>query len=228
MVSPRSLRSTPPGLSVERTHWDAGRELVVGIDEVGRGAWAGPLTVAAVVIPRDRRLYRIRESKQLSPARREELYGRIVTWAVAWGVGHADAAECDALGMSAAQRLACRRALEDLAVEPDAAIVDGKWDFVGLPNTTMVVKGDARCLSVAAASVVAKVTRDAMMRAEAEHFPAFAFDQNKGYPCPRHKVALAGYGPTAIHRRSWAFMDNLAWRGVQRTVPERAQMSLFM
>jgi len=221
------LRTRPPGLTVERSHWDAGRTVVVGIDEVGRGAWAGPLTVGAVVVPPDRRVYRLRESKQLSPARREAMFDRIVDWASAWGVGHASAEECDRLGMSEAQRLACRRAIEQLGVEPDAAIVDGKWNFVGHPHTTMIVKGDARCVSIAAASVVAKVTRDRIMRAEAECFPAFAFDQNKGYPCPRHKAALHGYGPTSIHRRTWAFMDDLAWRGVQRERPFDPQGTLF-
>lgn len=201
--------------------------MVVGIDEVGRGAWAGPLTVGAVVIPRDRRIYRIRESKQLSPARREALFDRVVEWVDAWGIGHATPQECDDLGMSEAQRVACRRAIEALGVEPDAAVVDGKWDFVGHPHTTMIVRGDATCLSIAAASIVAKVTRDRMMRAEAEHFPPFAFDQNKGYPCPRHKRALQGYGPTSIHRRSWAFMDDLAWRGVRRQSANDPQMSLF-
>lgn len=200
---------------------------MVGVDEVGRGAWAGPLSVGAVVVPQGTRIYKVRDSKQLSSARREELFERITSWAAAWSVGHASAEECDELGMSEAQRLACRRALDGLGIETDAAIADGKWNFVGHPHTTMVVKGDSLSLSIAAASIVAKVTRDRIMRSEAEHFPAFAFDQNKGYPCPRHKVALKGYGPTAIHRRSWAFMDDLAWRGVLRRRPVDPQGTLF-
>ena len=226
-MPPAKLRTRPPGLSEERRHWEAGRDLVVGIDEVGRGSWAGPLTVGAVIVPQDRRVYRIRESKQLSPARREAAFDRICEWVTAWGVGHASAAECDELGMSEAQRLACRRALEQLGHEPDAALVDGKWNFVGRPHTTMMVKGDARSLSIAAASILAKVTRDRIMRAEADSFPPFAFDQNKGYPCPRHKLALKGYGPTSIHRRSWVFMEDLAWRGVQRTPSFDPQGTLF-
>jgi ribonuclease HII len=226
-VPPARLRTRPPGLEEERKHWDAGRSVVVGIDEVGRGSWAGPLTVGAVVVPHDRRVYRIRDSKQLSAARREAMFDRICDWATAWGVGHASAAECDELGMSEAQRLAARRALDALGVEPDAALVDGKWNFVGRPNTTMLVKGDARSLSIAAASILAKVTRDRIMRAEAESFPAYAFDQNKGYPCPRHKLALKGYGPSSIHRRSWVFMERLAWRGVVRTQPVDTQGELF-
>jgi ribonuclease HII len=226
-VPPAKLRTRPPGLVEERRHWDAGRRLVVGIDEVGRGSWAGPLTVGAVIVPQDRRVYRIRDSKQLTPAQREAIFDRICDWATAWGVGHASPAECDELGMSEAQRLAARRAIAALGVEPDAALVDGKWNFVGHARTTMMVKGDARSLSIAAASIVAKVTRDRMMRAEAESFPPFAFDQNKGYPCPRHKLALKGYGPTSIHRRSWVFMEDLAWRGVVRHVSADPQGTLF-
>lgn len=217
----------PPGLSHERAHWEAGRAVVVGIDEVGRGSWAGPLTVAAVVLPQGRRVNGIRDSKQLTPTRREELFERITGWVRAWGVGHASAEECDDVGMSEAQRRAARRALEQLGLEPDAALVDGKWNFVGLPQTTMLVRGDRTSLSIATASIVAKVTRDRMMRLEAEHFPAYAFDQNKGYPCPRHKVALQGYGPTPIHRRSWVFMEGLWWRGVLRRPSAESQPTLF-
>jgi ribonuclease HII len=139
---------------------------------------------------------------------------------VAWSVGHASEQECDLLGMSAAQQLAARRALDALGLVPDAVLIDGRWDFVGLPNTHRIVRGDATCLSIAAASVLAKVTRDRLMRAEAEHFPAYDFDRNKGYPCPRHKAALAAFGPTSIHRRSWVFMEQLPWTGVPRLLRE--------
>jgi len=226
-MTTRPLRTKPPGLRYEHALWADGREVVVGIDEVGRGSWAGPLTVGAVVLPRERRLNRIRDSKQLTPARREVLFERIVEWVDAWGVGHASHEECDQLGMSEAQRLAARRAIADLGVAPDAALVDGKWNFVGHPETTMLVKGDRISLSIASASIVAKVTRDRMMIAEAESFPAFAFDQNKGYPCPRHKLALQGYGPTSIHRRSWVFMEQIAWRGAVRYEAPDPQLTLF-
>jgi ribonuclease HII len=186
------------------------------MDEVGRGAWAGPISVGAAVLPRDRRVYRVRDSKMLTEEERERLFDRIAAWCVAWAVGHASQEECDALGMSAAQRLAARRALEDLGVGADAVLVDGRWDFVGHGRTRRLVKGDATCLSIAAASILAKVTRDRLMRAEAEHFPAYDFDLNKGYPCPRHKSALAAFGPTSIHRRTWVFMDHLLWGGVPR------------
>jgi ribonuclease HII len=222
----KALRAQSPGLSVEREFWTAGHEVVVGIDEVGRGAWAGPLTIGAVVVPKDRRLYKLRDSKQLTEAEREALFDRIADWAETWAVGHATFEECDRLGMSAAQRLAAARAIEGLDLAPDAVILDGKWDFVGHRVTRKLVKADALCLSVAAASILAKVTRDRMMRAEAEHFPAYNFDQNKGYPCPRHRIALSGYGPTSIHRRSWAFMDSLPWTGSRR-LPPGGQMQLL-
>ena len=215
-------RRTVPGLATERALWDSGVETIVGVDEVGRGAWAGPITVGAAVLPRDRRVYKVRDSKMLTEAERERLFDRIASWCVAWGVGHATQVECDDLGMSAAQKLAARRAIEALGVVPGACLVDGRWDFVGLRGTQRLVKGDATCLSIAAASILAKVTRDRMMREEAEHFPGYDFDRNKGYPCPRHKAALQAWGPTSIHRRTWVFMDHLPWAGVARPVRQLA------
>ena len=223
----RALRNRSPSLTYERALWDAGHDLVVGIDEVGRGAWAGPLTLGAAVLPRDKRVYKVRDSKQLTFREREALFDRIADWCVAWGVGHASAEECDDLGMSAAQRLAARRAIEQLGVVPDRVLLDGKWDFVGGGNVQRIVRGDATCLSIAAASILAKVTRDRIMLEEAEHHPYWWFDQNKGYPCPRHKAVLRGMGPSAIHRRSWVFMDTLPWTGVPRIVRPDPQGSLF-
>ena len=207
----RVTRRTVPTLSMERRLWDAGADVVVGVDEVGRGAWAGPISVGAAVVPRDRRVYKIRDSKLLTEVERERLYDRIAGWCRAWAVGHASQVECDELGMSAAQKLAARRALDGLGVQPDEILVDGSWDFVGDGSARRVIKGDATCLSIAAASILAKVTRDRIMRAEAEHYPVYDFEFNKGYPCPRHKTALKAWGPSAIHRRTWVFMDHLPW-----------------
>ena len=210
-----ATRRRGPTLSIEKQLWAEGHEVVVGIDEVGRGAWAGPLTLGAAVLPRDRRVNGVRDSKQLSEARREQLFPRVTEWCDGWAVGHASAAECDELGMSEAQRLAARRALAGLGVEPDVVLVDGNWDFIGNGRTRTIIKGDARCLSIATASIVAKVTRDRIMREHAASHPGFDFELNKGYPCPRHQLALRGYGPTSIHRRSWAFMDSVPWLGVR-------------
>ncbi len=210
-----------PTRTIEKEMWARGHEWVVGIDEVGRGAWAGPLMVGAAVLPRDRRVNGVRDSKMLSEANREFLFDRIAEWCESWAVGSASQEECDELGMAAAQKLAARRALEQLSIRPDVAVVDGKWNFVAphVPNVEMRVKADLHCLSVAAASILAKVTRDRLMRVESVNYPQWSFDTNKGYPCPVHKAALQGYGPSAIHRRSWVFMDNyVPWTGTPRLV----------
>ncbi len=230
----KAIKAKSPSLEYERALWAAGHEVVVGVDEVGRGAWAGPLSVGAAVLPQDKRVYKVRDSKVLTEKEREAMYDRIAGWCATWAVGHATQEECDDLGMAQAQRLAAKRAIEGLGVTPDAVLVDGNWDFVGLGNTKKLVKGDRHSLSIAAASILAKVTRDRMMREEAEHFPGYDFDLNKGYPCPRHKVALQGMGPTSIHRRKWVFMDHLSWTGLPRFVPpepvdpeHRFQQKLF-
>jgi len=200
-----------PTLAFEREAWVAGHEVVVGVDEVGRGAWAGPLMVGAAVLPRDRRVYGVRDSKMLTEDRREALFERVASWCLAWGVGAASQVECDSLGMTAAQRLAAQRAFAALGLTADAVLIDGKWDFVDTGNVVRIVRGDACCLSIAAASILAKVTRDRQMRTVAPNYPHYQFQDNKGYPCPRHKMALQAYGPCAIHRRTWVFMDSLSW-----------------
>lgn len=216
----KAIKARSPGLHHERQLWSAGAEVVVGVDEVGRGSWAGPISVGAAVVPRDRRVYKIRDSKMLTEAEREALFDRVATWCVAWAVGHASHTECDELGMSAAQKLAASRAVDGLGLEVDHVLIDGSWNFVpGGRPTTRIVKGDATCLSISAASILAKVTRDRLMRAEAPNFPGYDFEHNKGYPCPRHKIALQGMGPTSIHRRTWVFMEHLPWTGVPRQRP---------
>lgn len=222
-----SLKSSAPGLNYERSLWANGKNTIVGIDEVGRGSWAGPLTVAAVVVPQDARIYKVRDSKQLTESERESMVDRITNWASQWAVGHAWPAECDALGMSAAQRLATDRALEGINGNVDHALVDGNWDFVGRGNTTTIVKGDSISLSIAAASIVAKVTRDRLMRRAASEFPWYAFESNKGYPCHRHRAALTLLGPSAIHRTSWAYMAGLPWSGIDGCDQAESSLTLF-
>lgn len=254
----RALLGRAPGLRRERALWESGASAVAGVDEVGRGSWAGPLTVAAVVADPDRRIYKVRDSKMLTAPEREALHDRILAWARAVSVGHATVAECADLGMADAQRLAARRAIDGLGLPVDHVLVDGSWDFItereesavdgqpgrdaaaeggpddgasddhgrgddGCPDdgpgVTTIVRGDASSLSIAAASVVAKVTRDRLMVEAAARYPAYWFAANKGYPCPRHKAALAAWGPCAIHRRRWVFMDHLRWTGVPRIAP---------
>lgn len=219
----KALKSSSPGRRFEQQVWDSGVEYVAGVDEVGRGAWAGPLTVAAAVIPKERRIYKVRDSKMLTEAERESLFDRVTDWVEGFGIGHASEVECDELGMSAAQKLAARRALDAVELPIGHTLIDGNWDFVGGDNTK-IVKGDAKCLSIAAASIIAKVTRDRLMRSMAESHPGYCFQDNKGYPCPRHRAALAEVGPAVVHRHSWAFMDGLPDNGI---AIRRRQQSLF-
>jgi len=220
-----SLKRKAPGLLVERGLRDTGLDIIVGMDEVGRGSWAGPLTVGAAIVPLDRRVYKIRDSKLLTEDEREAMFDRIAGWCESWAVGHATPEECDVLGMSDAQRLAAQRALDTLGIVPDHVLLDGKWDFVG-GSTTRIVRGDRTSLSIAAASILAKVSRDRLMREWAEHHPGYNFEANKGYPCPVHKAALQAWGPSAIHRRSWVFMDHLVWNGLERYHRPVPQMAL--
>ena len=328
-----------PDLKEERRLRREGHEWVAGLDEVGRGAWAGPLTVGVAVV-RPRVQLRsmpawLRDSKMLSEARREEIFGAVGKWLEAWSVGHATSFECDRWGMTEALRVAARRALAGLEQAPDALLIDGPVNLLRRPGQTAassvpssaepghrvpldpaspdsmlseslwsnstssdsirsgplpsdsvasgakptdamptdampteaiwsdsvwsdpvwsdpvwsdsggfdegpsdsppfgseafagvirpIVDGDAKCASVAAASVLAKVVRDRIMREEADHFPVYGFERNKGYPSLVHQTALRGYGPSAIHRRSWAFMEELPWRG--HPCPVRMQIS---
>ena len=219
-----SLRGESPGLAVERQLWTEPTTVVVGVDEVGRGSWAGPLTVGVAVVPQDRRVYKIRDSKMLTEPEREALLDRVASWCDHWAVGHATALECDELGMSDAQRLAARRALNQLDTRPDHVLVDGKWDFVGGAHT--IVGGDRTSLSIASASILAKVTRDRIMRELSETYPGYNFAANKGYPCPIQKAMLQASGPSAIHRRSWVFMDHLMWNGIERYQRPGSQQEL--
>jgi len=211
------MTATIPTLRLERRFWREGEQIVCGIDEVGRGSWAGPVTVAAVV-PAPEHLKGVRDSKELDRPRRETIAVDIARWARAIGVGHATHVECDELGMTEAQRVAGHRALAQLGAqgfEPDRILLDGNHDYLALgQRVTLKIKADATSLAVAAASCVAKVTRDRMMIEEAEHYPAYGFESNVGYPAPVHQAALRAYGPSTIHRRSWAFMYDLCWTGL--------------
>ncbi len=222
-----ALRGKSPSLRHERRLWAEGKTSIVGMDEVGRGAWAGPLTVGAAILPQGKRVYKVRDSKMLTERERESMFDRLSHWCVSWAVGHASPCECDELGMSAAMTLAARRALDGLAIEYDHLLLDGNWDFARGGETDLLVRGDSRSLSIATASILAKVTRDRLMRAAAEDFPAYAFDGNKGYPGPVHKAALHALGPSTIHRTSWAYMDGLPWSGVRRSQRPDPQQRLF-
>jgi ribonuclease HII len=206
------MPKTVPSTRLERSLFAQGAERVAGVDEVGRGAWAGPLSVGiAVATPASlRRLPRgVNDSKMLTPASRDALFDPLRSTVTCYAVGHASPQECDELGMTKAQNLAFMRALAQLDEAPDALVVDGKFDFTRDPRTTMLVGADRLTRIVAAASVLAKVTRDRMMIETAPEFPAYRFEQNKGYPSPEHRQALAAHGVSDFHRRSWSFALNL-------------------
>lgn len=215
-------RSGPvPGIVHERGYWERGAR-VAGVDEVGRGAWAGPVTVGAAMLPTDRRVYKLRDSKRLSPRHREHLSQRLHRVAVGLGIGHASNREIDQLGLSGAMRLAARRAVDALPLRPDVLLLDGNWDFLadyGTDNET-IVHGDDRSASIAAASIVAKVTRDAMMCEADDDHPGYDFAANKGYAAPVHRRALRQLGPCELHRRSWAPIAGLAQPGLFDLVPQ--------
>jgi len=197
-----------PNLRLEAGLWRRGCVHVAGLDEVGRGAWAGPLVAAAVVLPagRDnlaRMLRGVRDSKVMTPASRDRWAEAILAVAQAWAVGSAAPGEVDELGPLGATRLAMQRALGALAVRPDHLLID----YLRLPECllpqTALPRGDARMLSVAAASVVAKVWRDRVMMMYDEDFPEFGLARNKGYGTPEHRRALERLGPTPLHRVSY-------------------------
>ena len=188
----------------EARAWRTGVTLVAGVDEAGRGPLAGPVVAAAVVIAPDRRIKGVADSKLLLPAERETLFQLIQERAVSVGVGVVDHETIDRINILQATRRAMAEALARLAVIPELIITD----FVNLPALPCpqrnLVAGDRRCASVAAASIVAKVTRDRIMLEADREFPAYGFARHKGYATPEHLAALDRYGPCPIHRRSFA------------------------
>lgn len=195
-----------PTLEFELNLWNAGFCRIAGLDEAGRGAWAGPVAAAAVILPADpsltRTLYRVRDSKLMTPLAREIWAPLIKESALSWGVGFASAKEIDHLGILPATKLAATRALENLA--PDFLLTDFLvFREIDLPQTALV-KGDQRSLSVAAASVLAKTTRDGLMRAMDHDYPGYGFFQHKGYGTRYHQEALGKLGRCKIHRKSFS------------------------
>ena len=209
----------PPTHTVERSlRATTGAKVVAGLDEVGRGAWAGPVTVCAAITGLRRPPEGLTDSKLLSPKRRTALAEVLHGWVTAHALGHASAEEVDDVGMTAALRLAATRALEGLPVRPDAVILDGKYDYLGDPwKVRTVIRGDRSCVCVAAASVLAKVARDKMMAELGADHAQFGFAANAGYPSPVHRAALAEWGPTPHHRLTWAYLDALPrWRHLKK------------
>jgi ribonuclease HII len=198
-----------PTFKEERELLAKGFSIVAGVDEAGCGCWAGPVYAAAVILPFDSRIGLVRDSKTLSLEQRERVAARVKEEAAAWAVGSASPAEIDTLNIRGAGALAMRRAVEALAMVPQFVIVDA----FRIPGLLMpqkaVIQGDLRVKSVAAASVIAKVSRDIeMARLDAEH-PGYGFASHKGYGTKAHQAALAELGPSPIHRLSYAPVKKL-------------------
>ena len=207
-----------PTLRLERRFWKGGCICVAGMDEAGRGALAGPIAVGAVILPppppdlsrssssRSPRLLRgVRDSKQMTPVERDAAAPRIKAHALAWCVGFASAEEIDACGIVAAGRLAALRALEGLGTFPDALLTDFRLDLpeLDIPQASLV-RGDSLCLSIAAASVLAKTARDALMRELDHQAPGYGLAQHKGYGTAFHRAAIHLMGRSPLHRQTFS------------------------
>lgn len=208
MAAPKPGKSIAPHPASPRGNYERaarkrGFRLIAGADEAGRGCLFGPVYAAAVILNPEKPVRGLRDSKQLTPERREELFLRIKERATAWAVATADAREIDRINIYQASRLAMRRAVEALTPAPDYLLVDAL--SIDLPLEQQgLIHGDAICPSIAAASILAKVERDACMREWDVRYPEYGFARHKGYPTPEHYEALARFGPTPEHRMSYA------------------------
>jgi len=190
-------------LQYERQLWNSGIKYIAGIDEAGRGPLAGPVVAAAVAFPQDIYIPCVNDSKKLSPSKREILYDLIYEQALAIGIGVCDEKVVDEINILQATYCAMRKAVACLSIQPDHVLVDGRLisDFE-LPQTA-IVGGDGKCFSIAAASIIAKVTRDRMMVAYDRQYPQYGFAQHKGYPTRKHIQAIIKHGYCSIHRTSF-------------------------
>jgi ribonuclease HII len=203
----RSLLPAEPDLSFEISLWEAGIENIAGVDEAGRGALAGPVAAAALVLPSRPEvvafLAGVRDSKQMTPRQRESGAWRVRQVAAAWSIGFASAAEIDMLGILPATRQAAQRAIEALTIRPGHILLDCLFlSEVSIPQTSLV-KGDCRSLSIAAASVLAKTARDALMRAFDAQCPGYGFAAHKGYGTAAHRLTIDRLGPSWFHRKTF-------------------------
>lgn len=205
-----NLLPPEPNLSFELKLWQAGSSAVAGIDEAGRGALAGPVAAAAVILPPDEKMVEylkgVRDSKQMSPEQREKAREKILHYCLTWGVGLSSAQEIDHIGILPATRLAALRALEELGVSPSHLLLD----YILLPDITTpqtaLIKGDCRSLSIAAASILAKTSRDALLCEIDLTYPGYGFASHKGYGTQAHRTALRRLGACPVHRLSFALL----------------------
>lgn len=188
---------------LENEIYDSGVELICGVDEAGRGPLAGPVCAAAVILPRGLEIEGLNDSKKLSEKKRDKLFDAICAEAVSYGIAFASVEEIEEINILNAAMLAMNRAIERLSVKPALALVDGNRNSAIKMPSRCVVKGDAKCADIAAASILAKVTRDRYMLEMAEKYPEYHFEKHKGYGTKLHYEALCEYGPCEIHRPSF-------------------------
>lgn len=188
---------------LENEIYDSGVELICGVDEAGRGPLAGPVCAAAVILPCGLEIEGLNDSKKLSEKKRDKLFESICSEAVSYGIAFASVEEIEEINILNAAMLAMNRAIEKLSVKPALALVDGNRNSAIKMPSRCVVKGDAKCADIAAASILAKVTRDRYMLEMAEKYPAYHFEKHKGYGTKLHYEALREYGPCEIHRPSF-------------------------
>lgn len=187
--------------------WNKGFRYICGVDEAGRGPLAGPVTAAAVILPRETKRNGIGDSKLISLSKREELAEHIKSIAIAWSVESVDPQTIDEINILQASLLAMRKAVESLPTRIDLVLVDGNRPIPEIKLDQMtIVRGDARCISVGAASIIAKVERDRLMTEYDQLFPEYRFCRNKGYPTREHRLAIHAHGPCDIHRRSFKLL----------------------
>ena len=189
--------------ALENGIYASGVNILCGVDEAGRGPLAGPVCAAAVILPRGLEIPGLNDSKKLSEKRREALYDVIISSAMAYGIAFAGVEEIERLNILHATFLAMNRAIAQLSVRPELALIDGNRDSDIEVPSRCIVKGDSRCADIAAASILAKVTRDRYMIKMAEQYPQYGFEQHKGYGTKQHYAALREYGATPIHRMSF-------------------------
>lgn len=188
---------------LENEIYDSGVERICGVDEAGRGPLAGPVCAAAVILPRGLEIEGLNDSKKLSEKKRDKLFDAIRSEAVSYGIAFASVEEIEEINILNAAMLAMNRAIERLLVKPTLALIDGNRDSAINMPSRCVVKGDAKCADIAAASILAKVTRDRYMLEIAEKYPEYHFEKHKGYGTKLHYEALREYGPCEIHRPSF-------------------------
>ena len=189
--------------TLENEIYEEGYELICGVDEAGRGPLAGPVCAAAVILPRDLEIPGLNDSKKLSEKKREELFELIKDKAISYGIAFATVEEIEEVNILNATFLAMNRAIAQLQPQPQLALIDGNRTKGIEMESRSVVKGDSRCADIAAASVLAKVSRDRYMLTMAEKFPQYHFEKHKGYGTKLHYEALREYGPSEIHRPSF-------------------------